>query len=126
MEMSPEQERRLITVLERVFDALMRMGTSRFVPAARETLRLMRQRFGDEIGGLIRLSHLAGAYLAISAKHPDKATDSAYTILARYASIDDIMKEGHETSPSQHPEQSRQLHLAAYPGRDLSIGKCAD
>lgn len=66
MNITPEQEVKLLPVLTRVLDAAFRLGYHKFKDAAKFALDQIRANLGDEAADALTLDHLQGAYIAMA------------------------------------------------------------
>lgn len=104
IELTPEQEQKLLPVLTRLFDAAFRMGMPEFKEAARWVLDSMATypKLGQHTIALITVKHLQGAYIAMSARHPNGSADDVATV-SQVTSKDQIM------TSSKFPDRPRDL-----------------
>lgn len=66
MNITPEQEVKLLPVLTRVLDAAFRLGYHKFKDSAKFALDQIRANLGDEAADALTLDHLQGAYIAMA------------------------------------------------------------
>jgi hypothetical protein len=81
LNITPEQEQRLLPVLTKLFDAAFRRGYHKFREAARYVLNAVRQALGA-VADLISLEHLQGAYIAMSARYRSQGAEAAKDVIA--------------------------------------------
>lgn len=86
---TPEQEQKLMPILTRLFDASFRLGYIKFKEAARFVLAQLREAFGQEVADQITLDHLQGAYIGMAGRYKDQGADRA-AVVAAVESRDDV------------------------------------
>jgi hypothetical protein len=81
LNITPEDEQKLMPVLTRVMDAAFRMGYYKFKDTAKFVLDTVRSRMGDEAADQITLDHLQGAYIAMAGKYQDQGASSKREVI---------------------------------------------
>lgn len=66
MNITPEQEQKLLPVLTRVLDAAFRLGYAKFKDSAKFALDQIRANLGNDAADALTLDHLQGAYIAMA------------------------------------------------------------
>ena len=79
---TPDQERKLIFILTKMFDAEFRRGNYPFKQAARHVLELLREKFGSNVANQISIGHLQGAYIGMSGRYKAQGADQACDVIA--------------------------------------------
>ncbi len=80
--LKPDQERKLILILTKMFDAEFRKGNYPFKQVARHVLELLGEKFGSDVADQISIEHLHGAYIGMSARYKDQGADQACDVIA--------------------------------------------
>ena len=80
--LTPDQERKLIHILTKMFDAEFRKGNYPFKHVARHLLELLEEKFGSDVADQISIEHLHGAYIGMSARYKDQGADQACDVIA--------------------------------------------
>jgi hypothetical protein len=81
LNITPEQEQKLLPVLTKLFDAAFRRGYHKFKEAARYVRNAVRQALGAVVD-LISLEHLQGAYIAMSVRYRSQGAEAAKDVIA--------------------------------------------
>ena len=81
LNITPEDEQKLLPVLTRVMDAAFRMGYYKFKDAAKFVLDTIRARMGDDAADQITLDHLQGSYIGMAGKYQDKGASSKREVI---------------------------------------------
>jgi len=71
MNITPEEEQKLMPILTRLMDAAFRLGYHQFKQAAKFVLDTIRSKFGDDAANKITLDHLQGAYIGMAGRYPN-------------------------------------------------------
>ena len=82
LNITPEQEQRLLPIMTRLFDAAFRLGHIKFKKAARFVRDKIRDALGKETADLLTLDHYQGGYIAMSARYRDKGSETAKEVAA--------------------------------------------
>jgi hypothetical protein len=82
LNITPEQEQKLLPVLTRLFDAAFRLGHHKFKAAARYVRDEIRKALGAEVENLLTVEHYQGAYIGMAGKYRDKGADTAAAVAA--------------------------------------------
>lgn len=114
LNITPEQEQKLVPVLARVMDAAFRLGYYAFKDAARFVHNTIRDKIGADVAEQITLDHLQGAYISMSPRYKDQGADSKRAVID-VESLDEITKPAatQETKPATLVES---LHHAIMAG----------
>lgn len=80
--LKPDQERKLILILTKMFDAEFRKGHFPFNQVARSVLQLLGEKFGSNVARQISIEHLQGAYIGMSARYRDLGATRACDVIA--------------------------------------------
>jgi hypothetical protein len=80
--LTPDQERKLILILTKMFDAEFRKGNYPFKQVARHVLELLGEKFGSDVADQISIEHLHGSYIGMSARYKDQGADQACDVIA--------------------------------------------
>ena len=106
MNITPEQEVKLLPVLTRVLDAAFRLGYHKFKDAAKFALDQIRANLGDDAADALTLDHLQGAYIAMAGGKTGADTkravidvESKAEIEAHEAKTDDEVQEDAAAAP---------------------------
>lgn len=89
MNITPEEEQKLLPILTRVFDAAFRLGYLQFKDAAKFVLDQIRAALGADVADAITLDHLQGAYIGMAGKYKDQGASSKKDVVA-VESLDEI------------------------------------
>lgn len=79
MNITPEQEQKLLPVLTRLLDAAFRLGYHKFKDSAKFALDQIREHVGTEAADALTLDHLQGAYIAMAGGK--QGADSKRTVI---------------------------------------------
>ena len=80
--LKPDQERKLILILTKMFDAEFRKGNYPFNRVARNILQLLGEKFGSNVVSQISIEHLQGAYIGMSARYKNHGATQARDVIA--------------------------------------------
>jgi hypothetical protein len=78
----PDQERKLILILTKMFDAEFRKGNYPFNQVARNVLQLLGEKFGSNVANQISIEHLQGAYIGMSARYKNQGATQTHDVIA--------------------------------------------
>ena len=81
LNITPEQEQKLLPVLTRVMDAAFRLGYIKFREAARFVLDTIRSKLGGEVADQITLDHLQGSYIGMAGKYADQGASTKREVI---------------------------------------------
>lgn len=80
LNITPEQEQKMLPILTRIFDAAFRAGYYSFKDAARFVLERIRAALGADVADQITLEHLQGAYIGMSGRYRDRGADGVVAV----------------------------------------------
>ena len=81
LNITPEQEQKLLPVLTRVMDAAFRLGYLKFKDAAKHALDQIRAALGKDVANLITVDQLQGAYIAMAGRYKDQGAEPARAVV---------------------------------------------
>jgi len=93
LNITPEQEQKLLPVLTRLFDAAFRLGHIKFKQAARFVRGKIEEALGKEVADELTLEHYQGGYIATSGRYRDKGAETAKEV----AAVDSLDEEAAPT-----------------------------
>ena len=99
MNITPEQEQKLMPVLTKLMDAAFRKGYYKFKDAARFVLNTIRAGLGNDVADQVNLQHLQGAYIGMSGKYADQGADG-FPEVGSVKSISEIEHVQHSSEPT--------------------------
>jgi hypothetical protein len=113
MNITPEQEAKLLPALTRVFDAAFRLGFVKFKQAAKYVLDQIRAALGDEVAAEISIDHLQGAYIAMAGKYKAQGADTAKAVVS--------VETKEEIEAIENPDESADTEGDHVPSPDSSV-----
>lgn len=113
MNITPEQEAKLLPVLTRVFDAAFRLGFVKFKQAAKYVLDQIRAALGNDVADAISIDHLQGAYIAMAGKYKAQGADTAKAVVA--------VESKDEIDAIETPAEKADTEDNHVPGPDISV-----
>jgi N12 class adenine-specific DNA methylase/tRNA1(Val) A37 N6-methylase TrmN6 len=81
LNITPEQEQKLLPVLTKVMDAAFRLGYYQFKDAARFVLTTIREKIGADVAEQITLDHVQGAYIGMAGKYKDQGASTKKEVI---------------------------------------------
>lgn len=100
LNVTPEQEQKILPVLTRVMDAAFRLGYYKFKDAARFVVKTIREKLGDDVADQITLDHLQGAYIGMAGRYQDQGASSKKDVVS-VESLDELAEEAaNKTEPT--------------------------
>lgn len=129
LNITPEQEQKLLPVMTRLFDAAFRLGHIKFKQAARFVRDEIRKALGKDVEDLATLKRLKGAYIAMS--DGKDGADSEADVVA-FTSIEELLGASHAGVTAGSPKvradslvadaKSVSDLLASHPAVEKSLG----
>lgn len=115
MNITPEQEQKLMPVLTRLMDAAFRKGYYKFKDAARFVMNAIRTNLGNDVAEQINLQHLQGAYIGMSGKYSDQGADGFSDVgsVKSIKEIEHVQRTNANTEPNSQDAHAKQKHEAS-------------
>lgn len=122
LNVTPEQEQKILPVLTRVMDAAFRLGYYKFKDAARFVVKTIREKLGDDVADQITLDHLQGAYIGMAGRYQDQGASSKKDVV----SVESLDELGEEATDKTEPTKFTALDLYTSEGKMKVAQELAD
>lgn len=120
LNITPEQESKLVPILTRLFDAAFRLGYHKFKRAAKFVLDTVRAKLGAEVSDQITIEHLQGAYIGMSGKYREQGADAARDVVT-VDTLQAIEAPEQPAAPAPSPVDEAAHQAATSPQSDAAL-----